>query len=187
VVDVANVIFVERMPLLTAREADELDRSAEQRPGHVAAKLERLGRIILDQRVEMLGTVHRVDVVELVKLEVVEMVADVEVRGIARAFVERPARRDERRVVVRDVDLATRFDELTGHRVSHRVGTFFGQILKCRVAGDVERGRAAADADRTVCSRRDRAREVPLGSDRHVPGNGSAAFGEDKIRDLRFA
>ena len=135
------------MALLPAGEPDELDRTARERPGDIAADLQGLSRIIFDQRVVVLFRVGRDDVIALVQDEMVEMIADVEVSGVCRAFVERPACRDERRLIARRVDLAAALDELARLQIGDDVAALFGEICARGVAGDVEGRRSAAEAD----------------------------------------
>ena len=126
-------------------------------------------------------------VVELVKDEMIEMIAKIDVSRVRRTFLERPTSRNERGVIERLVDLLPELEERSGRDVGHDIRSFFGEVEARGVAGDIEGRGSLAEADRPGSGWRNDACVMAFGAEGYVAGNASAALDENEVRNLRLA
>src|ERR1700756_5371274 len=102
--------------------------------------------------------------VDLVQDEMIEMVAQVDVRRIRRAPLKRPAARDERRIVEGLVDLLPELDQLTRRDIGDDIRSLLGKVEARRVAGNIKGRSPDIKADRAGPCRRNDAGVMTLGA-----------------------
>ena len=131
-------VGIEGLPVAPVGQRDQLDRTARQRPGHVAAQLVTGEFMVLEEAVVAHRAAGGSDPIGLLEPETARRIAGVEMNRTIGRQLHPPARRDERVILADGIDLVAELQPVAAGHGDQPVEPFLGTVEPARIGGQID-------------------------------------------------